>query len=903
MENQIRGTFILCLMFAFLLTLGFAQAKYGVIEGKVADAEGTPLPGVTIQVSSPDLIGGAQVKITDQNGRFRFPALLPGMYMVEASLEGFIPAKRGNVRLFVGQTITVDLVLEIGKLEEEITVVGEAPLVDVKDSQVNVTNLDDEIIRNIVSATKGRSSTSGILNLAPNVQDSSAAGAPSRVSNQWQIDGNVVSYIGSGADWTYPDVNMIEEAQVGGFGASAEYGGFTGAMFNTILKSGGNNFEGMAEFVYSGLGWRNENIDISDNKFSLYTEPPRELSLQVHFGIGGPILKDKLWFYAGGGQRQDDTELQGFDKRASSQLPNGALKLTYQMNKNNRFHALFWAEQFLVLNRGFSVHRAPEFAYKDIGPDFTLTLSNLHTFSDKTFSELKVAYFWCIYDKLPNQGRDVSEHYDAQTGAYTGNYGWWSESNTGHLSVSGNLSHHADDFIQGSHDFKFGVEFLTGYDNYAGGYPGGYNYVDNVYTYYDQQFHNYAYSYELNLQSTAWKMIAFAQDSWSITDRLTINPGIRYGHRRGTLPNKSSSAIFTPKGTISPRIGFTWDIFGDHTTAFKAHYGRFYDALKTRYFDSADVGIEDWVMYEVMPDGSKAEVYRYVYTNPTNVDPDIKMPHTDQFTLGLERTFMRDLAGGVSFIYREYGNFIAKINTAATWGEIPFTFKDENGVVQTIQVYDKTSPSSADQYLITNPKAGMSEGVIIDPKNKYTGFSLFLNKRFSNGWMAHAAYSYGEAKGNHSNTYTGGSSGGSYYLNPNSQINAYGHLPNDPTHVIDVYGTFLLPLDFSFSPRFHYQTGNNWTRYIPALVSGRPSVYLDPRGSNRVPPQIDLSFRLEKYLRFTERMRLGLIADVFNAFNQGVERSVVSRVDNINFGKADSVNDGRSYRISVRFYF
>jgi len=902
MKSQIKTAFILCLMISLLATLGFAQARYGVIEGKVVDAEGAPLPGVAVEISSPNLIGGTQAKITDKDGKFRFPALLPGMYMAEATLEGFVPANRGNIRLFIGQTITVDLVLEIGKLEEEITVVGEAPLVDVKDSQVNVTNLDENTIKNIAAATKGRSSTSGILNLAPNVQNSSAAGAPARVSNQWQIDGNVVSYIGSGADWTYPDINMIEEAQVGGFGANAEYGGFTGAVFNTVIKRGGNTFEGMAEVVYSGLGWRNKNIDMSEPKFLLYETPPRELSFQSHLGIGGPILKDKLWFYAGGGQRQDDSEIQGFETRESYQMPNAALKLTYQLDKNNRFHALAWWEYFLVLNRGLSVNRAPDFSYKDFGPDLTLGLSHLHTFSDKTFSELKLSYFWCFYDKDPNQGRDVSEHYDAQTGMYSGNYGWWSESDTSQISVSANLTHHADDFIQGSHDFKFGVEVLAGGDNYSGGYPTGYKYVDNVYTYYNQQFHNYAYSYEMDLQSKARKMTAFAQDSWGIIDRLTINFGIRYGHRRGTLPNVGSSAIFTPKDTLSPRIGLTWDVFGDHNTAFKVHYGRFYDALKTRYFDSADLGVEDWVMYEVMPDGSKVELYRYVYSNPTGVDPGIKMPHTDQFTLGFERTFMRDMSGGVSFIYREYRNFISKINTAATWEDVSFTFKDENGVVQTIQAYDKASHSAADQYLITNPKAGM-EGVIIDPKNKYTGFSLFLNKRFSDGWMVCASYSYGEAIGNHSNTYTGGSSGGSYYLNHNYQINAYGHLPNDPTHVIDVYGTFLLPLDFSLSPRFHYQTGNNWTRYINAPVGGRPSVYLEPRGANRVPPQIDLSFRLEKFFRLTEKMRLGIILDVFNALNRGVESAVVSRVDNIYFGKASSVNSSRSYRVSLRFFF
>jgi hypothetical protein len=880
-----------------------SQAKYGTIEGRTMDTEGAPLPGVEVKISSPDLIGGSQTRITDDSGKFRFPALLPGVYVMEASLQGFSPAKKDDIRLFVGQTLTVDLTLKVGTLQEEITVIGISPLVDVKDSQVMATNLDEQMLKDIGAAQRYRLATQELLNLAPGVQDASVAGAAQRVSVQWQIDGNNVSYIGSGADWTYPDINMVEEAQVAGFGANAEYGGFTGAVFNTTLKSGGNTFEGLADIVYSGLSWRNNNIDKSNPVFSLYETPPRQLSFHAYLGVGGPIIKDKLWYYAGAGQRQDDEEIQGFKERASEQIPDGVLKLTFQPDQKNRFHALAWFEDFLVYNRGLSVNRPVEATYFDVGPDLTLSLSNLHTFSDNTFSEVKAAYFWCFYDQRPNQGRDVSQHFDAQTGKYTGNYGWWGESDTWHVTVNASLSHHADNFLGGTHDFKFGVEYLTGRDTYSGGYPGGFNYTDNAYSYYDGQLHNYAYSYEYGADSKAQKVSAFAQDAWRIGENLTVNPGVRYTRYRGILPTVGSSPIFKPQDTFEPRIGLTWDILGDHSTAFKVHYGRYYDSLKCAYFQGADQGIGDWIMYEVLPDGEKVEIYRSVFSNPTQVDPDIRMPKMDQFTVGLERTLMTDLAAGVSFIYRDYSDFIAKINSTATWGKAPFTFLDENGVAQTIEVYNQTSPSEDDRFFITNPKAGMSQGVIQTPRNKYTGFSLYLNKRFSSGWMLHAHYAYGQAKGNHDNTYTGGASGGNRYLNPNRQINAEGHLPNDSTHVIKVYGTFLLPLGFNLSPQFSYQTGYNWTRFITAVASGRPDVFLDSRGSERVPAMIDLGLRLEKTFNFTERYRLGLIVDIFNALNRGKELWVDGRVDSENFGKATWVNDPRSFRASLRFNF
>jgi len=906
MLKKLRTVAILSLSLTGLVLLtavAFSQAKYGTIEGRILDTEGAPLPGAEVKVSSPDLIGGSQTRVTDDSGKFRFPALSPGIYVLEASLQGFVPAKNEDIRLFTGQTLTIDLVLKIGTLEEEVTVIGVSPLVDVKDSQVMATNLDEQMLKDIGTASKWRGSTQELLNLAPGVQDASAAGSPSRVSVQWQIDGNNVSYIGSGADWTYPDINMVEEAQVTGFGANAEYGGFTGAVFNTTIKSGGNTFDGLAEVVYSGLGWRGENIDTSDPMFSLYETPPRQMSFHAHLGIGGPIIKDKLWYYAGGGQRQDDEEIQGFEERASQQMPNGVLKLTYQPDQKNRFHALAWFEEFLVYNRGLSVYRPVEASYKDIGPDLTLSLSNLHTFSDNTYSEVKFAYFWCIYDQRPNQGRDVSQHFDAQTGIYSGNYGWWGESDTWHVSINASLSHHADEFIGGSHDFKVGVEYLNGKDTYSGGYPGGFNYADNAYSYYDGNLHNYAYSYAYAADAKVWKISAFAQDAWQISGNFTINPGIRYSHYRGTLPTVGSSPIFTPQDTFEPRIGLTWDITGNHTTAFKIHYGRYYDSLKTNYFSAADQGIGDWVMYEVLPSGEKMEIYRSVFSNPTEVDPNIRMPHMDQFTVGLERTLMADLAAGISFIYRDYSDFIAKMNSTATWETGPFSYVDETGAVRTITVYNQTSPSEDDRFTIANPEAGMSDGVIQTPRNKYTGFSVYMNKRFSNGWMLHAHYAYGQAKGNHDNTYTGGASGGNRYLNPNRQINAEGHLPNDPTHVFRVYGTFLLPWGFSVSPQLMYQTGYNWTRYITAAVSGRPDVFLEARGSNRMSALLDLSLRLEKTFDFGERYRLGLIVDIYNVLNRATELDLDERVDSENFGKAVYVNDPRSFRVSLRFNF
>jgi hypothetical protein len=907
LKKHLHLIFALAFVLVLLSGLAFSQSgTTGAIEGKITDEEGNALPGAEVKLSSPDLIGGTQSKITTAEGRFRFVAIPRGTYTLEASMAGFVTAKKEDIKVFVGQTITIDLPLKIGKIEEEVTVTGVSPVVDVKDSQVNALNLDKQMLQTVGQEMRWKSSTR-LIDLAPGVVERSAMGAPARAANQWQLDGqSLLTFVGSGDDWQYPDMDIVEEAQVSGSGTNAEYGNFTGAVLNLITKSGGNMLDGLISTSYSPLRWNQRNFDIKDPKFSLFEGyPPRQLYFDAHLGIGGPIIKDKLWFYVSGGFIQGDIEIVKNQPRDSEQIPKGFGKLTFQLDKNNRISAYVEYEYFQRFNRELSVYRPVEATYFDVGPGLPTALNWLHTFSENTFAELKLGLYYSWYDQRPNQGKNVPEHYDYKTGMYSGNYYYWGESESTHYTANATLSHHADDFIKGSHDFKVGVEYLKGFDNARNDYTGGFRYSDNVYSYYDYKYHTYAYSYGYDLKSNGWRLSGFAQDSWRIGNRLTINPGIRWQMQRGYLPNWSEDKVFfKPKNSVEFRLGLTFDVFGDHTTALKAHYGRYHDSFKTYYFNGADPGYRDWVMYDVLPDGTKVEVWRIPYSKPATVDPNIGVPYSDQFTFGLERTVMKDAAVGVTFIYREYKDFIARVNMTGLWEQIPYKFKDENGIWQTITVYDKTSPDSEDKFMIANPKKGMSQGILITPKNTYKGITFTFNKRFSDGWMLHIDYTYSQTKGNHTNTAGGGSWGGDYYENPNRQINATGYLTYDRPHSFNIYGTVSLPLGFTLTPRFWYRSNWNWTKYVKVSgVSGSPNVFIEPRGSQRLPALISLDLRLEKQFAFTQRYKVGLILDAFNIFNQGVETDVMGRVTSSNFGKADTVCDPRYFRVGMRFYF
>ena len=293
------------LLLAGMLT---AQQTTAKIFGTVQLEDGSLVPGVNVEATSPKLVGKASA-VTDENGSFRLVNLTPGTYKVVFTLQGFQTVIRENVSLVAEQTLSLKVEIKLGNIEEAITITGQTALIDVKSTSKGMT-LTKEMFDVL---PKGRN-FDGLVAVIPGaVQENMLGGlsidGSSGGENMFYIDGQNTnsSFGGQGAQNAAFD--FVDEVQIKASGYQAEFGGSLGGVINVVTRSGGNEFHGDVVGYYSGSALRGQERDttILDPKI---TEPTMRVfnyadrnqaltdsRLEGGFGLGGYIIKDKLWFY------------------------------------------------------------------------------------------------------------------------------------------------------------------------------------------------------------------------------------------------------------------------------------------------------------------------------------------------------------------------------------------------------------------------------------------------------------------------------------------------------------------------------------------------------------------------------------------------------------------------------
>ncbi|MDP9323431.1 MAG: carboxypeptidase-like regulatory domain-containing protein, partial [Acidobacteriota bacterium] len=287
-----RLIFLFALVFALPAPTAQAQTSTGTIEGKVTDQRGAVLPGVNVTLTGPR---GRQTTATDAQGTFRFVGVAPATYGLKVDLTGFVSQEQADVIVGMGKTVLAEFALKVGGVTETIEVMA-ASTVDVKSSATH-TNLSNELLTlmPIYSST-----STGLLNAAPGINNSSAYGGQGSYGNALLMDGVDTRDPEGGSAWTFFNQNLIEEIQIGGLGAPAEYGGFTGAIINTVTKSGSNAFSGLFSMRYTKNTLASKNISqavLDENPglgLSAVTKKLADYTVQM----GGPIRRDKAFLFA-----------------------------------------------------------------------------------------------------------------------------------------------------------------------------------------------------------------------------------------------------------------------------------------------------------------------------------------------------------------------------------------------------------------------------------------------------------------------------------------------------------------------------------------------------------------------------------------------------------------------------
>ena len=310
-----------------------AQLNSAILYGRVTDETGGVLPGVQITVTSPQLIKASQTVVTEERGQWRVPVLPPGTYTVTAELSGFAGFTRQSIVLEAGDQIRVDIQMALSTVQESVTVTGERS-VDVRTTQLTST-IPEEIVANI---PLGRSFHDVLTWTLPTVTDGGrytydlvlAAGGSGYQEEERNLDGHTAA----GTEFS---TESLEEVQVTIAGLDAEYGTRSAGVFNFITKSGGNRFSGS---LYGYLVDETLSADnLTDDLRAQGLEQSNVIVRDSQFGgnLGGPILKDRLWFFVDINKLHVAETFAGF---TLSDITNDRLmgfgKVTWQVSPNHK---------------------------------------------------------------------------------------------------------------------------------------------------------------------------------------------------------------------------------------------------------------------------------------------------------------------------------------------------------------------------------------------------------------------------------------------------------------------------------------------------------------------------------------------------------------------------------------
>ena len=719
-----RAASVLLFASACLLIIPHAALAQSAIAGAVKDATGAVLPGVTVEASSPALIERVRTVTTDAAGLYRIIDLRPGVYTVTFTLPGFNTIRREGIELPANFTSTINAELRVGAIEETVTVTGDSPVVDVKSAtqqQVLSRDLLDAVPtgRNIWAVG---STLTGVTLSAPDVggtagmqQTYMAVHGSQRRDNSIQVDGMSVNGIeGDGAIQNYFNDGMFQEMSYQTSALSAEVQA-SGVRLNMIPKEGGNAFKGSMFLSRTPGSWQSNNFTDELRATGLRAPNRVERIQDLNPSLGGPIKKDRLWFFTSfrrwGVDQTITDSFYNLDPTHRTYVPadgssgrtlkptvddniikSGVARLTWQMASKHKFSAYL---DRIVKFRGHECPalyaeeacgiRSPK-RYFTTQAKYTATLSSKLLF-EAGFSENDETY--STNEAQPSVGASDIPRFDRTTGAaWSAPQGPYYFRSPDRYTYTGSMS-----YVTGTHAIKTGMQWGTGGNRHQRSLQNGVDLIQeyrnglpvSVQTYNTTQWSAERIKYDLGL---------YVQDSWTM-NRLTLNPGLRMEFFNTYIPQEGAPpGRFVPlreygpiydlpnwKDPWVPRLGGVYDLTGNGKTALKAHVGKYMTAFSTVGFAQVYNPLRQETDRRNWTDANRDDIAQASEIGPINTpfnttgslnrvpDPNIERPYQWEYSVGGQRELVRGVSISANWVRRSWRRLIWTDNTLVSFDD------------------------------------------------------------------------------------------------------------------------------------------------------------------------------------------------------------------------------------------
>lgn len=937
MRSWIVGIAALAVVIA---TPGAVQAQTtdrSGIEGKVADQGGGVLPGVSVTIASPALLGGDRTTVTDEAGGFRFAALPAGVYQVTLELTGFAVKKR-ELRLDTGFVATLNETMSVGAVEESLTVSAESPVVDIRTTAVS-TNLGREALEKLPTSR----SMWQVMNLAPGIRVSgvdvggTAVGTQqgyanygtSSGGNRPTLDGVDTREDAGGAGFYY-DYGAFQEVQIKAMGNDAEMA-TPGTAFMGILKSGGDQFHGSGYFAWETPNLQSDNVTDELRAKGVKDGNPLEDYRDGNIDLGGPVLKRRLWFYGSyrnqfikqgvlgyiaspGADNLSGTgdDVPGFYEVT---LTNITGKLTGQIGSKHRFSGFVQAQEKDYPERNADAFRYAESTWHQVFKPLAGKAEWSWVVSDRTYVNAFVGRWKYDTDAI-NRTEDAPA-YDTVTLRYWGRF--LTSPYTGgrdRWQYNGSVTQFVPNLWGGSHDIKVGLEFTDEgryYDAPAKSEGRDYQLRFQNGVPYQVVAYNYPY-YTLNNMTT---QSAYIRDAWRFGDRATLNLGLRYESYNVFMPAQTKEAgRFYPGGDFpktdilkwrnwAPRVGISYPLDESNRTVVKATYGWFNFAMQATYADTFNNNASASTTYRWndlngnrdYDDGEFGTFVTATGAKTSLANPDLKQPKTHEVTTSLERQIASNFSARASYVYRREVDRYEAVNVLRPYEAynipIPNVDPGPDGVAGTA---DDGGAITYFEYGAAYAGAAFIQNVDLNTpgyENSYHSIEFAAHKRLSNRWQLVTSV-LATNLDQWSNGIPATPNEAAFY--PKSKYWEWNY---------KLAGSFDFPYQIQVAGTFTSQSGEIWARdarFTTGLVRSSSLVLLmeDP-ATNRLPTQNLLNFRIEK------RQKIGpgtasFQFDLFNVTNTNAELGVTTR-SGPSFGQITSIIPPRVVRLGVSYIF